>query len=84
MTEEAPQYAAAHLHDALANDPRTTELGIKVTVRPGEVFLRGEVLTEDRRDRIAEVVGELVPDLRIHNEIHVVDCGEPTGRETLP
>jgi osmotically-inducible protein OsmY len=81
--DEAPQYAAARLHEALAEDPRTAELGIKVTVRPGEVFLRGEVLTEGRRDRLTEVIGELAPDLRIHNEVRVADCAEPTGRETL-
>jgi osmotically-inducible protein OsmY len=83
MSYEPPQYAAARLHEALAKDPRIAELGIRVTVRPGEVFLRGEVLTEERRDRIAAVVAELAPDLTIHNDVRVVDCAEPTGRERL-
>jgi osmotically-inducible protein OsmY len=83
MTEEAPQYAAAHLQQALAEDDRTTELGIRVTIRRDEVFLRGEVTTEERRDRLAEVVAELEPGLRIHNEVRVTDCAEPTGQETL-
>jgi len=80
---DAPQYAAMRLQQALAEDPRTAELGIKVTVRPGEVFLRGEVMTEERRDRLAEVVAEHAPDLRIHNEVRLADCTEPTGEETL-
>lgn len=83
MTAEAPQYTATHLQQALAEDPRTAELGIKVTVRPGEVFLRGEVMTPQRCERLAEVIAELAPDLRIHNEVRVTDCEEPTGQETL-
>jgi osmotically-inducible protein OsmY len=80
---EAPQYAATRLQQALAEDDRTAELGIKVVVRPGEVFLRGEVVTEERRARLAEVIAELEPRLRIHNEVRVTECGEPTGPETL-
>jgi len=84
MTEEAPQYAATRLQQALAEDQRTTELGIKVTIRPGNnVFLRGEVMTEERRRRLEEVVAEVAPQLRIHNEVRVVECDEPTERETL-
>lgn len=80
---EAPQYSAARLQQALAEDPRTTELGIKVTVRPGNVFLRGDVMTRERRDRLAEVVHEIAPDLHIHNEVRVAEVGEPDDEETL-
>jgi osmotically-inducible protein OsmY len=80
---EAPQYSAARLQQAMAEDPRTTELGIKVTVRPGHVFLRGEVMSAVRRDRLAEVVAELAPDLQIHNEVRVSEVAEPLDEERL-
>jgi hypothetical protein len=83
MSDEAPQYEATRLQQALAEDPRTTELGIKVTVRPGHVFLRGQVMTPGRRDRLAEVVAEEAPELVIHNEVRVADVGEPDSEETL-
>jgi osmotically-inducible protein OsmY len=83
MTAEAPQYSATRLQQALAEDPRTTELGIKVTVRPGHVFLRGQVMTAARRDRLTEVVAEEAPDLQIHNEVRVAEVGEPEDEETL-
>ena len=80
---EAPQYSATRLQQALAEDPRTAELGIKVTVRPGHVFLRGQVMSASRRDRLAEVVGEQAPGLAIHNEVRVAEVGEPEDEETL-
>lgn len=80
---DAPQYEAARLRQALAEDPRTAELGIGVTVRPGEVFLRGEVLTDERRERIGQVVAELAPDRTIHNDVQVSNCAEPDGEERL-
>jgi osmotically-inducible protein OsmY len=83
MSDDAPQYAATRLQQALAEDPRTTELGIKVTVRPGQVYLRGDVMTAERRDRLTEVVTELAPDLQVHNDVRVVEVDEPIERETL-
>jgi osmotically-inducible protein OsmY len=80
---EAPQYSAARIQQAVAEDARTTELGIKVTVRPGHVFLRGEVMSPVRRERLTEVVAELAPDLQIHNEVRVADVPEPADEETL-
>jgi osmotically-inducible protein OsmY len=80
---EAPQYSATRLQQALAEDPRTTELGIKVTVRQGHVFLRGQVMSAGRRDKLAEVIGEQAPDLTIHNEVRVAEIGEPQDEETL-
>jgi osmotically-inducible protein OsmY len=83
MTDEAPQYEATRLQQALAEDPRTTELGIKVLVRPGHVFLRGDVMSPARRDLLTEVVAERAPGLTIHNEVRVAEVGEPAGEETL-
>ncbi|MGW0521986.1 BON domain-containing protein [Crossiella sp. NPDC003009] len=78
-----PQYEVGRLRRALVEDPRTAEQGVKVTVRGEHVFLSGEVASEQRRRNLDEVIGELAPDLVVHNETHVVEAGAPTGREEL-
>ncbi|GAA2902047.1 hypothetical protein GCM10010517_67900 [Streptosporangium fragile] len=80
---EAPQYIAARVQSALAEDDRTTELGIRADVRGDQLYLRGQVNCAERRDLIAEVAHEAAPGLVIHNEIDVVDVREPVGEERL-
>lgn len=80
---EPPQYVAGHLRDALAEDPRTSELGVKVIIRGEEVFLRGSVSSDARRERVIEVVHEKAPELTVHDELTVPECGEPDGEERL-
>ncbi|MCK2238588.1 MULTISPECIES: BON domain-containing protein [unclassified Crossiella] len=78
-----PQYEVSRLRRALVADPRTAEQGVKVTVRGQHVFLVGEVASEQRRRNLAEVIGELAPDLVVHNDTHVAGAGAPAGREEL-
>ncbi|WP_232542430.1 BON domain-containing protein [Nocardia bovistercoris] len=74
---EPPQYAVAHLRRALAEDPRTCELGIHVTIRGATVIIDGEVESDHRRRMLETVVRELLPRLEIHNEVRI-------GRFTAP
>lgn len=80
---EAPQYVAARVQRALAEDERTTELGIRVDIRGDQLYLRGQVVSADRSELIAEVAGEAAPGLNVHNEIDVVDVRDPVGEERL-
>ncbi|MBB2911328.1 osmotically-inducible protein OsmY [Streptosporangium becharense] len=80
---EAPQYIAARVQRALAEDDRTTELGIRVDVRGDQLYLRGQVNCAERCRLITEVAREAAPGLVIHNEIDVVDVREPVGEEKL-
>lgn len=80
---EPPQYQVAHLQRALAEDVRTAELGIRVTVRGDAVLLAGDVECEQRRAEIDAVLHELAPELRVYNDIRVTEVGEPTGLEEL-
>ncbi|GAA3107251.1 MULTISPECIES: BON domain-containing protein [Nonomuraea] len=80
---EAPQYVAARVQQALAEDGRTTELGIRVDIRGDQLFLRGQVSGCEQRDRLGQVAHEVAPDLHLHNEINVVDAGEPGEDERL-
>ncbi|WP_049572861.1 BON domain-containing protein [Nonomuraea sp. SBT364] len=80
---EAPQYVAARVQEAMAQDGRTHELGIHVDVRGDQLFLRGQVSGAEQRDRLAEVAREAAPDLHVHNEINVVEITEPREVEHL-
>ena len=71
MQNEPKQYVVARIQDVLANDARVGELDVQAKVVGREVFLTGEVPTQGRRDVITVVVGELLPDHEIHNQIAV-------------
>ena len=80
---EAPQYVAARVQQALAEDARTNELGIRVDVRGDQLFLRGQVSGAEQRDRLGEVAHEVAPELHLHNEIRVTDMSAPGVDENL-
>ncbi|MFD0884602.1 BON domain-containing protein [Streptosporangium algeriense] len=80
---EAPQYVAARVQRALAEDERTNELGIRVDVRGGQLFLRGQVSGDERRMLIADVAHEAAPELTLRNEITVLDVRGPGEEERL-
>jgi hypothetical protein len=80
---QPPQYQVAHLRRALAEDPRTAELGIRVTVRGDAIQVAGDVTCPERRDDIETVLRELVPGMRVLNDLRVTEVGAPTGREEL-
>jgi hypothetical protein len=78
-----PQYLVAHLRTTLAEDPRTAEQGVRVTVRGDQVVVSGDVATEQRRAEVSSVISEIAPDMVIHNDIRVVCADEPSRREEL-
>lgn len=69
--EVLPQYLVANLRRAFAEDPRTAELGVQVTIRGNVVVLCGEVASDRQRSDLEDIVREHVPALRIHNDIRV-------------
>jgi hypothetical protein len=77
------QYLAANLRRAVAEDPRTAELGVRVTVRGDHVMLSGDVACENRRAALEEVLHEAAPELTIFNDVRVTPAGEPEGEEEL-
>ncbi|MEV0615440.1 BON domain-containing protein [Nonomuraea sp. NPDC050404] len=80
---EAPQYVAARVQQALAEDGRTHELGIRVDIRGDQLFLRGHVSGAEQRERLGQVAHEAAPELHLHNEINVVEVTEPGEDEHL-
>ena len=86
MTEaahEPDEYLTEHIREALARDDRVNDLGVHVTMTRGGIFLTGEVMTQERRNAITEVVRELVPDLEVHNQTTVSAYAEPPDMEVL-
>jgi ribosome recycling factor len=83
MTDESPQYRVAHVRRALAEDPRTAELGVRVNVRGDQLHLTGEVTTEERRDHLEQVLAEVAPDMAVHNDVRLAETREPARREEL-
>ena len=79
--DESGVYVGARIQEELAR--RVGELGVEVTLTNAGVFLSGEVATPERREAVAEVVRELVPDGEVHNQIEVMEYPEPDGAEQM-
>lgn len=82
-SDEPKQYQVERIREALAHDSRAGELEIEVKIRGAKVFLRGTVPTEERRDAIATIAKEVLPDHDIHNETVVATLSEEPGVERL-
>ncbi|MGM1061864.1 BON domain-containing protein [Saccharothrix sp. Mg75] len=83
MTAEPEQYLSARLRRALAEDPRTTEQGVRVTVRGDNVMLSGTVASADRRQALEAVIHDVAPGLTVLDDVKVVSVDAPAGREEL-
>jgi hypothetical protein len=80
--DDALAYQAGRIERALAEDRRTNELGVRVEVERGAVYLRGEVAGERRRRLIGEVAREVAPELAVRNEVSVTEVLPPVTQET--
>jgi len=67
---------AGRLEHALATDPRTHELGVRVEMDGDAAYLRGEVVSQERRRRLSEVASEAAPEVTIHNQVDVIEVRE--------
>jgi hypothetical protein len=80
---EPLEYVAAHLNEALANDPRVSELGLHIAVRGDRLYVTGTVATDERRTAIEDVLAGLGTGYEIHNETTVACMAVPDDVETL-
>lgn len=76
-------YAAGHLRERLAEDPRTNELDIQTVQQGNKLLLRGEVQLEERKRAVEQIARESCPDLQIENQIRVSDFKEPPEVEEI-
>ena len=81
---DEPEYLIARVSDALAEDPRVSEVELDVDVEDGTVVIRGSVPTEERRRGVAEVLTERFPELDARNEVTVLEPPDPPAEEEVP
>jgi len=77
------QYLVGKIQTALATDARTNKLDVKVMIAGGKIHLMGQTSTEERRQAIAAVVAEAVPDMDVRNELTVMQIGDPGQPEEI-
>lgn len=78
-------YIVDHAMTALACDPRVGLLDATVTVIGAAVVVSGQVETPERRDAIATVLTEILPDFRIDNRVTIAERTAATPlAEELP
>ena len=77
------QYLVGKIQNALATDERVNKLDVKVMIIQGKVHLMGQTSSEERRQAIAQVVSETVPDLEVRNELTVIEVAQPAQPEVI-
>jgi osmotically-inducible protein OsmY len=80
---EDPYYLQGRIERRLAEDPATAELGVRVTVHGGAVFLTGDVASEERRRHVVAAATEEAGGLAVHDDLGVVAVDAPTAAEDL-
>jgi osmotically-inducible protein OsmY len=80
---EPADYVISHIQDALAHDPRTSEMGIDVTLSGDRAVLTGMVASGMQRDAIGQVASEVAREYRVVNDVTVVPCDEAGETEEL-
>ena len=80
---EPPHYQVQRVREALAHDHRVGELELQVTIRSGKAMVSGTVPTEEVRSAVADVVGEVLPGVEVHNHTTVASFPEPVEVEKL-
>ncbi len=76
-------YVAERARQALATDPRVSDLDVTVTLVRDGAFVRGSATSPEQVEAIGEVLAEQLPERRVTNEVHVVAVDEPAGAEEL-
>src|SRR5947209_1190840 len=75
-------YRAEHVRQALAADPRVSELGLEIEIGDSEVWVRGHVATDARRRAALDVVRDACGECRVRDGIDVVaPVGEPAEEQ---
>ena len=77
------RYLIEEVKTALARDPEVAELGVEVELVGNDVYLRGTVATEQRREAAGRIAIDRCPGRKVHNEIEVEELRDPGAVENL-
>jgi osmotically-inducible protein OsmY len=80
---EDPYYLAARIQRRLTEDPDTAELGVRVSVHGGEVYLSGDVASELRRRHVIDAATAEAGGLTVRDDLAVTAADAPTTAEDL-
>lgn len=83
-SREPEHYAEERLRDALASDPRVSELSLQVHIVAQHVFVTGQVPTQERIDAASEIAARVLPDHVLHNDLGLITLAEEPVVEHLP
>ncbi len=74
------QHTNQRVEQAIANDARTHELGVRIECIDHRVLVRGEVASDERRDAVLTVVREQLPETEIVDHLRLSDATGPPRR----
>jgi osmotically-inducible protein OsmY len=77
------QHTSQRVEQAIANDARTNELGVRIECTHRRVLVRGEVASQERRDAVLTVVREQLPGAEIVDHLRLSDATDPPRRTEL-
>ena len=86
MTGDLTTYELREVERALCEDDDTAELGIRLAMHGGRLFVRGDVASEERRRLVLDMVGRRCPDVPVVDELTVAADGltqAPDHREEI-
>jgi osmotically-inducible protein OsmY len=83
LGEDPDEYVIQRVHEAVAEDERSAELNLDIQIANKELFLRGVVPNDARRQAVTQVVKEILPDDVVHNDLEVENLTEPGSPERL-
>lgn len=82
-TREPEHYAGERLREALAADPQVSDLSLQVHIVAGNVFVTGQVPTQERLEAASEIAGRVLPDHVVHNDLSVITLTEAPAVEQI-
>ena len=71
------------VEQAIANDARTNELGVRIECIDRRVLVRGDVASEERRQAVLTVVHEQLPEAEIIDHLRLSDATQPPRRTEI-
>lgn len=74
------QHTNQRVEQAIANDARTNELGVRIECIDHRVLVRGEVASQERRDAVLTVVREQLPGAELVDHLRLSDATGPPRR----
>jgi len=80
---EFEHYAGERLRQALTADPRVSDLSLQVHIVASNVFVTGQVPTQERLDAVFDVALEVLPDHVLHNDVSVISLSEVASEEHI-